>query len=142
MKPKVLLVDDEKEFIDILSERMIARDLDVRTATSAAEALAIAGEENFDAIVLDLMMPGMDGIQALKAIKASHPDLQVILLTGHGSLEKGIEAMKLGAMDFMEKPADIDALTEKIKAAQANKMLIVEKQLEEKIKHIMNVKGW
>jgi DNA-binding NtrC family response regulator len=121
---------------------MIARDLDVRTATSAAEALAIAGEENFDAIVLDLMMPGMDGIQALKAIKASHPDLQVILLTGHGSLEKGIEAMKLGAMDFMEKPADIDALTEKIKAAQANKMLIVEKQLEEKIKHIMNVKGW
>lgn len=142
MKPKVLLVDDEKEFIDTLSERMRTRDLDVSTATSAAEALAMTSEANFDAIVLDLMMPGMDGIQTLKAIKASHPELQVILLTGHGSLEKGIEAMKLGAMDFLEKPADIDALTEKIKAAQANKMLIVEKQLEDKIKHILNVKGW
>jgi DNA-binding NtrC family response regulator len=142
MKPKVLLVDDEKEFIDTLSERMQSRDLDVSTATSAAEALALTGEQNFDAIVLDLMMPGMDGIQALKAIKANHPELQVILLTGHGSLEKGIEAMKLGALDFLEKPADIDILTKKIKAAQANKMLIVEKQLEDKIKHIMNVKGW
>ena len=142
MKPKVLLVDDEKEFIDTLSERMKTRDLDVSTATSAAEALAKTGEQSFDAIVLDLMMPGMDGIQALKAIKASHPEMQVILLTGHGSLEKGIEAMKLGAMDFLEKPADIDALTEKIKSAQSNKLLMVEKQLEEKIKHIMNVKGW
>jgi DNA-binding NtrC family response regulator len=142
MKPKVLLVDDEKEFIDTLSERMQTRDLDVKTATSAAEALALTTEENFDAIVLDLMMPGMDGIQALKAIKANHPELQVILLTGYGSLEKGIEAMKLGAMDFLEKPADIDTLAEKIKTAQANKMLIVEKKLEGKIKHIMNVKGW
>jgi FixJ family two-component response regulator len=66
----------------------------------------------------------------------------VILLTGHGTLEKGIEAMKFGAMDFLEKPADVDMLTRKIKAAQANKMLIVEKKLEEKIKHIMNVKAW
>jgi DNA-binding NtrC family response regulator len=142
MKPRVLLVDDEKEFIDTLTERMRTRDLDVSATTSATEALSMANEKNFDAIVLDLMMPGMDGIQALKAIKANHPEMQVILLTGHGSLEKGIEAMKMGAMDFLEKPADIDKLTEKIKTAQAKKMLIVEKQLEEKIQHIMNAMGW
>jgi DNA-binding NtrC family response regulator len=142
MNPKVLLIDDEKEFIETLSERMQTRELDVSTATSAAEALGLIGQKNFDAIVVDLMMPGMDGIQTLKAIKANHPELQVILLTGHGSLEKGIEAMKLGAMDFLEKPADIDKLTEKIKTAQSNTMVIVEKQLEEKMKHIMNVKGW
>jgi DNA-binding NtrC family response regulator len=142
MNPKVLLVDDEKDFIETLSERMKTRDLDVNTASSAAEALELAKDNNYDAIVLDLMMPGMDGLEALKAMKLINPDLQVILLTGHGTLEKGIEAMKFGAMDFLEKPADVDMLTRKIKAAQANKMLIVEKKLEEKIKHIMNVKAW
>jgi DNA-binding NtrC family response regulator len=142
MTPKVLLVDDEKEFIETLSERMRNRDMDVSTATSAAEALQLAREHSYDAIVLDLMMPEMDGLEALKALKARNPELQVILLTGQGTVAKGIEAMKLGAMDFLEKPADIETLTAKIKKAQARKMVIVEKQLEEKIKHIMNVKPW
>jgi DNA-binding NtrC family response regulator len=142
MTPKVLLVDDEKEFIETLSERMRNRDMEVSTATSAAEALQLAREHSYDAIVLDLMMPEMDGLEALKALKARNPELQVILLTGQGTVAKGIEAMKLGAMDFLEKPADIETLTAKIKKAQARKMVIVEKQLEEKIKHIMNVKPW
>ncbi len=142
MNPKVLLVDDEKEFLETLSERMRTRDLDVNTTTAAGDALELAKENNYDAIVLDLMMPGMDGLEVLKAMKRINPDLQVILLTGHGSLEKGIEAMKFGAMDFLEKPADIDMLTRKIKAAQAKKMLIVEKNMEEKIKGIMIEKGW
>jgi len=142
MTPKVLLVDDEKEFIETLSERMRNRDMEVSTATSAAEALQLAREHSYDAIVLDLMMPEMDGLEALKALKARNPELQVILLTGQGTVAKGIEAMKLGAMDFLEKPADIETLTAKIKKAQARKMVIVEKQLEEKIKHIMNVKAW
>jgi DNA-binding NtrC family response regulator len=142
MTPKVLLVDDEKEFIDTLSERMRTRDLDVSTATSAAEALKLVREHAYDAIVLDLMMPEMDGLEALKVLRERNPELQVILLTGQGSVAKGIEAMKLGAMDFLEKPADIETLTRKIKKAQARKMVIMEKQLEEKIKHIMNVKPW
>lgn len=142
MNPKVLLVDDEKDFIEMLSERMKNRDLDVNTATSASEAITMAKDGNYDAIVLDLKMPGMDGVEALKALKLINPDLQVILLTGHGTLEKGIEAMKFGAMDFLEKPADVDMLVRKIKSAQNQKMVIVEKKLEEKIKHIMNVKGW
>ena len=142
MSEKVLLVDDEPEFLATLSERMTARGMDITTAESAAEALDQVDKGNFDAIILDLMMPGMDGIEAMKAIKEGHPEIQVILLTGHASLEKGIEAMKLGAMDFIEKPADIDSLTEKIKKAQAQKMIFVEKRIEEKIKQIINAKGW
>ena len=142
MNPKVLLVDDEKDFIEALSERMKTRDLDVSTATTAGEALSLVQGESYDAIVLDLKMPGMDGLEALKALKLMNPDLQVILLTGHGTLEKGIEAMKFGAMDFLEKPADVDMLVRKIKTAQTQKMVLVEKKLEEKIKHIMNVKSW
>jgi len=142
MNPKVLLVDDEKEFIETLGDRMKTRDLDVNTTTVVADALEMAKDNNYDAIVLDLMMPGMDGIEALKAMKQINPDLQVILLTGHGSLEKGIEAMKFGAMDFLEKPTDVDVLTHKIQDAQAQKMLIVEKNMEKKIQGILLEKGW
>lgn len=142
MSEKVLLVDDEPEFLATLSERMTARGMDITTAESAEEALNQVDKGNFDAIILDLMMPGMDGIETMKAIKEGHPEIQVILLTGQATLEKGIEAMKLGAMDFIEKPADIDSLTEKIKKAQAKKMIFVEKRIEEKIKQIINAKGW
>ena len=142
MTEKVLIVDDEQDFLDALSERMRARDMEVTTSTSAAVALKKAEKESYDAIVLDLMMPEMDGLEALKQIKKNNPELQVILLTGHATVEKGIEAMKLGATDFLEKPADIKTLTEKIKNAHASKMILVEKQTEEKIKSILAVKGW
>ncbi len=142
MTEKVLLVDDEKDFLNIMSERMKTRGMDVSTAASAKEAIKMAEAESFDAIILDLQMPEMDGLEALRALKAKKPELQVILLTGHATVEKGIQAMKLGAMDLMEKPADLKALTEKIKKAQAKKMIIVEKLTEEKIKHIIGGKGW
>lgn len=142
MSEKVLLVDDEQDFLNTLSERMSARGMDITTAASPQEALSQVADGNFDVIVLDLMMPGMDGIETMKAIKQKNPEVQVILLSGHATLEKGVEAMKLGAVDFLEKPADIDALTAKIKKAQAKKMVIVEKQIEEKIKKIINAKGW
>ena len=142
MTEKVLLVDDEKEFLEVMSERMAARGMEVTTAESPQEALAQVESGAYDAIVLDLMMPGMDGIETLKAIKLRNPELQVILLTGHATLEKGIEAMKLGAMDFIEKPADLDELTDKIKRAQAQKMVLVQKKMEHKLKSIINAKGW
>ncbi len=142
MSEKVLLVDDERDFLETLGERMRARDMDVATATSARDALKMVGEEAYDAVVLDLMMPEMDGLEALKALKEKRPELQVILLTGHATVEKGIEAMKMGAMDFVEKPADLSELMDKIKRAQAKKMLIVEKQIEEKVKKIIGIKGW
>lgn len=142
MTEKVLLVDDEQDFLDALSERMRARDMEVTTSRSAADALKKAKKEPYDAIVLDLMMPEMDGLEALQEIKKNNPDLQVILLTGHATVEKGVEAMKLGATDFLEKPADLKTLTEKIKNAHTKKMILVEKQTEEKIKNILAIKGW
>ena len=142
MSEKVLLVDDETDFLEIMSERMKTRGLDVSTSTSAKDALKLTQDENYDAVVLDLMMPEMDGIEALAALKEKHPELQIILLTGHGSVEKGVEAMKLGAMDFLEKPIDMNALTEKIKQAKAQKMILVDKKTEQKLKEIMTSKGW
>ena len=137
MSEKVLLVDDEKEFLEIMSERMKARGMEVTTAESADQAMSIIEKESFDAIIMDFQMPGMDGMEALKAIKNKKPELQIILLTGYATVEKTVEAMKIGATDFLEKPADFEALAEKIKKAKADKMLIVEKQTEGKIKDIL-----
>ena len=142
MAEKVLLVDDEKDFLELMAERMRARDLDVTTTDSATEALKLAEKGGFDAIVMDLMMPEMDGLEALKLLKEKNPDLQIILLTGYATVEKGIQAMKLGAMDFMEKPADLKLLAEKIKKAKARKMILVEKHNEERIKKILTSKSW
>jgi DNA-binding NtrC family response regulator len=142
MTEKVLLVDDEKEFIDTLSERMETRGMNVSTTVSPKHALEMVDAESFDAVVLDLKMPEMDGLEVLKKIKEKNPDIQVILLTGHATVQKGIEAMKLGAMDLIEKPVDIATLTEKIKNAQARKMILVEKKTTEKIQKIMSSKAW
>lgn len=139
---KVLLVDDEQDFLKALSERMQAKGLQITSATSGEEAIRAVGDEFFDAVVLDMKMPGLDGIETLKKIKEVNPDVQVILLTGHATVDKGIEAMKLGAMDFLEKPAEINSLMEKIQTARSNKMLILEKKTEEEIKSILTEKAW
>jgi DNA-binding NtrC family response regulator len=128
MEAKVLLVDDEKDFLESMSERMRLRGMDVTTASSAKEALALIEIDVFDAVILDFQLPEMDGMAVLKKIKAKHPEAQIILLSGHASLERGVEAIKIGASDFLEKPADIEALSKKIKEAKAEKMLIVQKQ--------------
>ena len=142
MTEKVLLVDDEEDFLETLADRMRTRGMTVDTSTSAMEAIKRIDTESYDAIILDLMMPGMDGLEALKIVKERRPELQIILLTGFGTLEKGIEAMKLGATDFVEKPADLESLTQKIKNAHAKKMILVEKQTEEKIRRIMKERPW
>ena len=142
MSEKILLVDDEKEFIETLAERMKTRGMEVWTTTSAKEALKMVDTQSFDAIALDLIMPEMDGIEALSILKSKNPDLQIILLTGQATIDKGIEAMKLGAMDFIEKPADLEMLTNKIKKAKAKKMVLVEKKNQEKIQNIIMSKGW
>jgi DNA-binding NtrC family response regulator len=139
---RVLLVDDEVEFTQILSQRMEARGVGVDTAASGPEALKKAEAAPYDAIILDLAMPGMDGIETLKRLLEGNPDLQVILLTGHATLEKGVEAVKLGAVDFLEKPAEIGKLLEKIHQAQATRMLLVEERAEEKMQDILKSKGW
>ncbi len=121
MSAKVLLVDDEKDFLDIMAERMGARGLDVATAGSAEDALKMVIAESYDAVIMDLMMPEMDGLKALKLFKQSRPGLSIILLTANVPEEKCLEAIKLGAMAVIEKPADLNLLTQKIEEAKALK---------------------
>ena len=122
MPAKVLIVDDEKDFLDIMAERMDARGMEVSTATSAENALKMVLKESYDAVIMDLMMPEMDGFKALKLFKETRPDVPIILLTANLPEEKCIEAIKLGAMDVIEKPADLNLLTQKIKEAKARKL--------------------
>lgn len=142
MIEKILMIDDEEDFLAVMSERLKARNMQVSTASSAKEGLEKATSGTYDAVILDLMMPEMDGIETLKILKEKKPELEVILLTGHATIKQGIEAMKLGASDLFEKPADINALTEKIHAAQEKKMLIIEKKNEQMIEKILATKGW
>jgi DNA-binding NtrC family response regulator len=142
MSTKVLLVDDEEEFTAILSERMKTRGLDVDIASTGPAATKKVKEKSYDAIILDLAMPEMDGIATMKHLLKENPDLQVIFLTGHATLEKGIEAVKLGAVEFMEKPVDINKLLEKVDEAKTKKDLLDEKKTEENIKNILKKKGW
>ena len=141
-KEKVLLVDDEPEFTEVLSQRMQSRGVNVDTAASGPEALEMAGSHSYDAIILDLSMPEMDGIETLTRLLEENPDLQVVLLTGYATVQKGIEAIKLGAMDFLEKPAEIQKLMEKIQQAKARKMVLVEKRMEQKIQGILETRWW
>jgi DNA-binding NtrC family response regulator len=141
-KEKILLVDDEREFVKILSQRIEARGVAVETATNGPEAIRKVEDGVYDAIFLDLAMPEMDGIETLRRLLEKNPDLQVILLTGHATLEKGIEAMKFGAMDFLEKPARIQELMKKIEQAKSKRMLITEARMEERLKDIWKSKGW
>ena len=142
MNEKVLLVDDEEEFVETLAERMRTRGMDVSTSNSGANALQLVDDEDFDVVVLDLKMPGVDGIEALKRIKRRRPEIQVVLLTGHATVEKGVEAIKEGAIEFLEKPVDLRSLTDAIDKARATKMVLVEKETEERIKDILHHRSW
>ena len=142
MNEKVLLVDDEEEFVETLAERMRARGMDVSTSNSGTNALQLVEDEDFDVVVLDLKMPGVDGIETLRRIKRRRSDIQVVLLTGHATVEKGVEAIKEGALEFLEKPIDLGSLTDAIDKAKATKMVLVEKETEERIKEILHHRSW
>jgi DNA-binding NtrC family response regulator len=127
--PFIMLVDDEVTFVETMAKRLEARNFEIITAFSAEECLEkLKKNQNLDVIVLDIQMPGMDGIEALKAIKKRAPLTEVIMLTGHATIESGINGMKLGAYDFLMKPCDIEELVLKIGEAARKK-----RQQEEKI---------
>lgn len=142
LKAKVLLVDDEADFLATLAERLETRGLKVNTVTSGEQAVAKAEKEGFDLIVLDLAMPGMDGLETLKRIKAKQPDAEIIILSGQGSIKTSIEAMKLGAGDFMEKPVKISELLDKISEAKDKRLLVLESKSVKEIEKILQSKGW
>lgn len=139
---RVLLVDDEEDFTNALSKRLEARNLKVKTVNRGEDAIHMVAEHSFDAIILDLAMPGMDGLETLQKIKASHPDAEIIMLTGHASVEKSVKAMKIGAEDLLEKPVDISDLLNKIEAAHNKRVVVLQKKTEEEIEKILKSKGW
>lgn len=138
----VLIVDDEVEFLEGMGERLKNRDFLVETATSGLEALEKLAIIGYDAIVLDLMMPGLDGLETLKRALKKSPDLQIILLTGQASVKIGVEAMREGALDFMEKPADLDALADKIREGRSKRLKLDEKRRMAAVRDALTTRGW
>ncbi len=114
---RVLLVDDEEDYVRTMAERLQMRDLRSRVATSGAEALEMVRTDAPDVMVLDLRMPGIDGMQVLERVKEEHPQVQVIILTGHGSDAEEKQARALGAFEYLQKPADTAHLIDTITAA-------------------------
>jgi len=142
MNIRVLLVDDEKDFIEPLSQRLQIRAIDVNTALSGDEALDFIQRNDVDVVVLDVLMPGKDGIATLKEIKRLRPLLQVIMLTGHATVETAIEGMKFGAYDFLMKPTDTKDLVDKISKAHTIKTEHEERIRKAEINSIIQRKGW
>jgi DNA-binding response OmpR family regulator len=120
-KIKILLVDDEKEFVETLSERIRMREHDSDVALNGEQALKKIDDDLPDVVVLDLKMPGMDGMEVLRRIRKAYPKVQVIMLTGHGSEKDEEEARKLGAFEYLQKPVEIETLMKKVKKAYKNK---------------------
>jgi len=139
---KVLLVDDEQDFLETLSSRLEMRGLKVSAVTSGEQAISEAKQQDYDAIIVDLSMPGIDGLETLKRIKADNPTAEIIMLTGHASIQSGVEAMKLGAGDFLQKPVELAELMEKIGEAKDKKMLVLQKQSQEELRKILQSKSW
>ena len=142
LKAKVLLVDDEADFLKTLAERLETRGMKVSTATTGEDAVASADKEGYDLIILDLAMPGIDGLETLKRIKAKQPDAEIIMLSGQGSIRTSIEAMKLGAGDFLQKPVNITELMDKISEAKDKRMLVMQSKSVKEIEKILKSKGW
>ncbi len=118
---RILLVDDEKDFVEMLMLRLEEIGEKVVPAYSGLEGLEKLNQMEFDVVILDIKMPGMDGIETLREIKKRYPLVEVIMLTGHGTIESAVEGMKLGAFDFLFKPADFDDLTDKVNKARMRK---------------------
>ena len=114
---KVLLVDDEEDFVRTMAERMEMRDLGSDVALDGEQALAMLEDEIPDVMVLDLRMPGIDGMEVLRRVRKAYPALQVIIMTGHGSAEEEKEARRLGAFEYLKKPVDINELMEVVRKA-------------------------
>ncbi len=142
LKAKVLLVDDEADFLATLAERLEARGLKVNTAANGEDAVRKVDDQNFDLIILDLAMPGIDGLETLKLIKEKQPDTEIVMLSGQGSIKTSIEAMKLGAEDFIEKPVNISDLMTKISEAKNKRLLLMQSKSIKEIEKILHTKGW
>lgn len=139
---RVLLVDDEESFLEVLAERMRSRGLDVTCATSGGQALREADLASFDAVVLDLAMPGLDGLETLRRLREKQPEIQVMILSGRATVQTAVEAIRLGAIDIFEKPTEVDTLVKRIRAARAARLAEQDQATQEQIEEILRTRGW
>lgn len=138
----IMLVDDEVPFVETMTKRLEKRNLRVIAAYSGQEALeTLAKNRNLDAVILDVKMPGMDGIETLKEIRKANPLTEVVMLTGHATVESAIEGMKLGAFDYLMKPCDIDQLVAKVNEAAEKKRQHQEKIKEAQVREALTSHG-
>ena len=120
---KVMVVDDEQDFLETIIKRLKARKIEVTGAESGQKALELLDSQDVDVMILDVKMPGLDGIETLREVKKRKPLLEVIMLTGHASVESGIQGMQLGAFDYVMKPVALDELLEKMRQAYERKLI-------------------
>ena len=139
---RILIVEDEVAFCRLLDKRLTRKGSLVDAFGSAEEAQATLDKKSYDVALVDIKLPGIDGIETLKLLKEKNPDLEIIMLTGHATVQKGIEAMKLGAEDFLEKPVELSVLLERISEAKNKRILILEKKSQDAIKKIITTKAW
>ncbi len=142
MKVQVLLVDDEQDFVEVLGERLEARGFEVRTSFSGDDALAKLTEKGADVVILDVLMPGKDGMETLREIKQIHPLTEVIMLTGHATIETAIQGLKLNAYDYLMKPTDTEALVTKITNAHRRKASQEERIRLAEVEKVLKTRGW
>jgi len=121
-KIKLLIVDDEIKFLESIAKRLELRDFDVSKAANGQDALTIARQKKFDIALLDLKMPGLNGKQVLEILKKEHKFLEVIILTGHGSIDSAVECTRLGAFDYLPKPYELEKLLEKLQKAYEERL--------------------
>ena len=138
----VLIVDDEVSFVETLSKRIKKRGVNVTGVHAGQDALdELSRNHAIDVVILDVKMPGMDGLEALKAIKQNYPLVEVIMLTGHGTIQSAIDGMKLGAYDYLMKPCEIDELMTKVEEAKTKKSKQEQKIMEAKAMSIAGRRG-
>ncbi|MCF8082643.1 MAG: response regulator [Deltaproteobacteria bacterium] len=138
MKIRVLLVDDEEEFVQALAERLSMRDYDATTSLSGEDAVEKLRQYNFDVVILDVRMPGMDGTEVLREMKKIKPLTEVIMLTGHATVESAIDGMRQGAYDYLMKPCKTEELVEKINKAHEKKAEHEARIRDAKVKEIIS----
>jgi DNA-binding NtrC family response regulator len=142
MNVKVLIVDDEENFVELLAERLVSRGFHVTKALNGSDAVSITTAGDVDVVLLDVMMPGKDGIATLQEIKQIKPLTEAIMLTGHGTVETGIAGMKLGAYDYIMKPADIESLQKKLIDACKRKKEQENRIKQAEVDKIVSARGW
>jgi DNA-binding NtrC family response regulator len=139
---RVLLVDDDADFVKTLAKRLSRRGVEVDYATSGEESIEKARKTVYHVVILDLAMPGMDGLETLQELQKRCPGIQIMLLTGQATIQAAVEATRLGAVDVLEKPTDAVTLIEKISEARGKHIAINEGESGDEIEELLRKHGW